>query len=130
MTVELGPPFVAAETWIPRDEWRNILLTAALDVAVPTEMRRIADWTPQARIDYAREQWVPMTTSLGKDGLSGGAELMFGGRHCAAEFATLARVLAALAYQPGGVMFAGMHWCADHEECEKAAAEAGERIHG
>lgn len=39
-------------------------------------------------------------------------------------FNHLARGLAVLAFQPGGVTFAGMHWCADHAECEAAQASA------
>lgn len=42
-------------------------------------------------------------------------------------FNHLARGLAALAYQPGGVTFAGRHWCTDHAACESAAAEAEAR---
>lgn len=32
-------------------------------------------------------------------------------------FNFLAKGLACLAYQPGGVTFAGQHWCANHQEC-------------
>lgn len=41
-----------------------------------------------------------------------------GGKGEAAEvFNSLARGLAALSLQPGGVTFAGMHWCQNHEQC-------------
>ena len=48
-----------------------------------------------------------------------GDDLQYGGKHCAAAFNALARGLAAAAYQPGGVTFAGaLHWCtAAHEGC-------------
>ena len=41
-------------------------------------------------------------------------------------FNFLARGLACAAYQPGGVTFAGLHWCADHAECEAAASAVAE----
>lgn len=39
-------------------------------------------------------------------------------------FGALARSLATLAHTPGGVTFAGRHWCANHRLCVEAAAEA------
>lgn len=51
-----------------------------------------------------------------------GDDLQYGGRHCAATFAHLAKGLAALAYQPGGVTFAGAHWCVHpHPGCPHLA---------
>jgi hypothetical protein len=41
-------------------------------------------------------------------------------------FNELAKGLACAASQPGGVTFAGLHWCAGHGACE-AAAGAGAR---
>ena len=38
-------------------------------------------------------------------------------------FNHLARGLAALAYQPGGVTAFGRHWCTDHRACDAAEAE-------
>lgn len=35
-------------------------------------------------------------------------------------FAALARMVAALALQPGGLCFAGHHWCVLHRLCESA----------
>jgi hypothetical protein len=39
-------------------------------------------------------------------------EMMYGGKHCTKTFAAMARALAHLAQNPGGVGFAGLHWCA------------------
>ncbi|WP_433460721.1 hypothetical protein [Micromonospora sp. CA-248212] len=39
-------------------------------------------------------------------------------------FNALARALAAAAFQPGGITFAGMHWCTDHQQCADADADA------
>lgn len=43
----------------------------------------------------------------------------------AEAFAWLTRALAVGAYQPGGVDFAGFHFCTSHDECEAAARAAG-----
>lgn len=41
--------------------------------------------------------------------------ILYGGKDCAKIFDVLARTLAHMAYQPGGVTFAKVHWCAwDH----------------
>lgn len=123
------PPPAEDGRWVSRDEWRTIALTAVLDVAVPLKMQRMADWTPEQRIRYARNRWALMTGLLDKGGLSGGAELLTGGgERVKDEFVVLTGVLAALAYQPGGVTFGGMHWCTDHGACEMAALEAVERV--
>ena len=55
------------------------------------------------------------------------AEPVDDGGGTADTFNHLARGLAALAYQPGGVDFAGRHWCADHRACQAAATEAEAR---
>jgi hypothetical protein len=94
---------------LSREEWRAIVLTAAAD-----------------RVRYAREKWASMTTM--DSGLSGGAELLHGGKAAKTELAILVDVLAALAFQPGGVVFAGLHWCTDHDECENAEKEARTRL--
>jgi hypothetical protein len=45
---------------------------------------------------------------------------LYGGKHCAEAFNALARGLAALAYQPGGVKYAGLHWCVEeHPGCPR-----------
>lgn len=54
--------------------------------------------------------------------------LQFGGKkgEAAEVFNHLARGLAATAFQPGGVTFAGVHWCTDHAACEDAQAWAAD----
>jgi len=58
-----------------------------------------------------------------------GDALQFGSKRrgeAARVFDALARGLAALALQPGGVTAFGVHWCVDHRQCrdaERAAAE-------
>lgn len=53
-----------------------------------------------------------------------GDDLMFGGRRGPDALNAVVRALAVLAYQPGGVTFAGLHFCADHGECVRAEREA------
>ncbi|GAB3162119.1 hypothetical protein GCM10027258_80500 [Amycolatopsis stemonae] len=79
------------------------LLEAMLPVAVLTALEEISHLTTTERQHLAAEA----ATTIG----SHGDDLMFGGKHTAAAFAALARALAVLAHQPGGVTFAGLHWC-------------------
>lgn len=49
-------------------------------------------------------------TSRGLIGMYGD-NMLYGGRHAGETFTALAYSLAHLAQQPGGVTFAGIHWC-------------------
>lgn len=107
-------------------------LGETLAAAVPMAMMRLAAMTPPVR-DWTRQQWATRAASLVAhqgdalmwptkrrepsmrsgvriDGTAGTADV----------FAALARGLAAGAYQPGGITFAGRHWCADHATCTAA----------
>lgn len=94
----------------------NIVLDASLSAFVPLRIRELQAWTPEARVAAARHAADAVAAH--------GDDLQYGGKHCAATWAALVDGLAAAAYQPGGVTFAGRHWCVDHGECERAAAEA------
>jgi len=93
-----------------------------LDGAVRLEIARMAgdDWNHAIRAKVARQARARITD------LTGGAELLFGGRACITEYANLATALAALAYQPGGVTALGRHWCTNHQQCEFAASVIGD----
>lgn len=81
------------------------LLMLTLEVAVPMHIEEIRDWTDDQRIAYAR-QHADTVASRGDD-------LQYGAKkkgETARLFNTLARCLACLAYQPGGVTFHGIHW--------------------
>lgn len=54
-----------------------------------------------------------------------GDNLLYGGPHCGETFTALAYTLAHMAQVPGGVTFAGLHWCANHVACA-AADEQGD----
>lgn len=90
-------------------------LPGFLDLAVPVEMMRMKGATYEQRkavVDKEREVIAYR-----------GDHIVFKAEETAHATASLIRVLAALAYQPGGVDFMGHHWCADHAECEAAVAE-------
>jgi hypothetical protein len=85
-------------------------LVIGLEAAVPLHILDAQHRTDEQRVAAAND----LGTVIG----SHGDDLIYGGRHCAATFNALARGLALLAYQPGGVDFAGHHWCTTpHEGC-------------
>lgn len=108
------------------------LLADFLTLAVPLEIERMANADPQMRIEYARARWEVFQPRGGKQEktaarLTGGAVLASDGARVGEEAAIVAQVLAAMAYQPGGVTAFGIHWCADHAACETAGIEARRR---
>lgn len=102
----------------PRTEsLRRTQLLLYLQLAVPLEMQRLSALSSQ-ELQTLAVTAVPAITQNGD-------ELEFGGRHCGQTAAHLARALACAALaNPGGITFAGVHWCADHSECERVAARA------
>lgn len=98
------------------EDHRHDALVGLLEVAVPMWILNLQGHSPEQRIAIARR----CADEVG----SHGDTLMFGGKkgEAARIFNTLAEGLAVAAYQPGGVTFAGRHWCTDHRACERAAA--------
>jgi len=92
-------------------------LALALAAAVPLEIARL-----RALPDEERAREIKARTGQAVAMLLGehGDDLLFGGKHCAEAFAALATGLACLAFTPGGVRFAGLHFCADHTQCQAA----------
>jgi hypothetical protein len=107
---ELGASIVA-------DDPRNTALIETLALAVPMWIWQLRDRTPAQRAAIGRR--------CAQEIASHGDTLMFGGKKGAPAqvFNHLAEGLAAAAYQPGGVTFAGRHWCTDHAACKAADAE-------
>lgn len=93
-------------------------LAISLEAAVPLHLMEVRELPFEARHKLAMEASDAIA--------SRGDVLMYGGKKGAAAevFNQLARGLAVLACQPGGVTFAGMHWCIDHDECMAAAKAA------
>jgi len=102
---------------------RNITLIATLAFAVPLRVWELRDVSDQARAARARR--------CAQIVAEHGDILMFGSksRGKAAEvFNALAEGVACAAYQPGGITFAGRHWCTDHAACVSAEASADEAM--
>jgi len=99
------------------DDRRCDVLVETLMLAVPLRIWEMRGWAPAAR-QRAAQRSAQVVAERGDD-------LMFGSRktgRVAQVFNALAEGLAAAAFQPGGVRFAGRHWCTDHARCERAAA--------
>lgn len=79
-------------------------LLPTLQLAVPLQIEVVRDWTPEARAAFCHEhaQLVAERSDT----------LMFGGKRgeAASLFNTLARALACMAFNPGGVAFMGVRW--------------------
>ena len=94
-------------------------LGPALSAAVPLYILSMTSLTDDERITLARECSQVIA--------SHGDDIMFRSHKkgkTAQAFDALARGLAAAAYQPGGITFAGLHWCTDHDACQAAEAAA------
>lgn len=103
-----------------RDRWGYCTDQAAVLRATAYKMTDVPDGerTPEWTAEYERLGSAALRmdqeaqrTSLGLI-VAHGDELMFGGRHCAKTFAAMAFTIAHMAQLPGGVCFAGRHWCA------------------
>lgn len=95
-------------------------LLIALNAAVPLWMLELERMTPEIR-ELDRQMWARRSA----DAIAANGDvLMYGSKRqgeAAKAFNALAQGLAAAAYQPGGVTFAGRHWCVDHAACQAAA---------
>jgi hypothetical protein len=88
------------------DAIRASLLKASLEAAVPLEIASMRELDGGLR-RHLVERLRPLMQE-------GADEMLYGGPLCARAFAVYARALAVLAFQPGGVTFGGLHWCAAH----------------
>ena len=92
----------------------HALLLISLSCAVPLHMMEISGWTPEWRTAEA--------TRCANEVAAHGDIMQFKATKkgdTAQAFNDLARGIAILAYQPGGVDFSGQHWCVDpHPESE------------
>ncbi len=88
-------------------------LITALQAAVPLHMAEMRDWSEKRRNNEGHFAAQVIAAK--------GDVLQFGGSkkgQAAHAFNWLARGLAVAAFQPGGVTFAGLHWCVeDDEDC-------------
>ena len=97
------------------DDPRNDVLMVALSVAVPLRIAELVALRPAER--EARIGWWAREAA---DALAyGGDILMYGSKRSGAAarvFDHLARGLAAGALIPGGITFAGVHWCVSNSD--------------
>lgn len=113
--------------------WADDLLLMTLTLAVPIEIDNLRGTDEETRTALgARFRWPAPGTkpaSSGGDTASGHRlpeatddgyalshmdSMQYGGSGCAAAFTNTAKVLALLAYEPGGVRFGPLRWCATH----------------
>lgn len=94
------------------------MLPVSLSVAVPLEIALIGQMGQEQR-EWLADQVRPQLQS-------GADDMLYGGRGCAEAFAAYAKALALESFQPGGVTFAGLHWCQDHDACLRAIQAADE----
>lgn len=98
----------------------NPALIIGLQAAVPLWIHQLGQYHHDTR-DRIRARWAAQAV---EDVAYRGDVLQYGSKRrgeAAAAFNSLARGLAAMAYQPGGVTAFGEHWCVNHTECEAAA---------
>lgn len=110
--------YVGCEGLAVADDPRNVTLVETLALTVPLWMWELRNHTDAQRAAIAKR--------CGAMVAERGDALQFGGKKGAPTqvFNALAEGIAAAAFQPGGITFAGRHWCADHRQCEEAEAFA------
>lgn len=91
------------------------LLRTHLAMAVPLERTRLAQGT--------EEQRAAQLASLDTHELHAD-DVLYAGRYAAEGIGNLVLALALLSFAPGGVTYAGLHWCPDHDACLAAEREA------
>lgn len=109
-----------AESWTAG----NAVLTLAMHTAITVEidLMRGLSWTERVRKAQEYVGFIGPFTD----------QLLHGGKFCRATFVAIARAVAALSYQPGGVFAFGRRWCAlpvEEAEADKADHEAGPWVH-
>lgn len=98
----------------------NAALLLTLQVAVPLRIAELEAMPPKLR-ERLRTEWAREAVDVIA---AQGDVLQYGGKHrgqAAGAFNHLARGLAAAAWQPGGVHFAGLHFAAPMLHLEGAA---------
>lgn len=90
-------------------------LRVALQAAVPLWMAQLE---AMDEVEAERHIWWWTQTAVAKIAFQGDVVQYGGGKRgqVADVFNHLASALAALAFSPGGVLFAGLHWCARREQ--------------
>jgi hypothetical protein len=98
----------------------EVLLPMTLQLAVPMEIRELQQLDAD-QFEATREAWAENAKPGDLAGAFSEAVLYRIEGETAPAFAHLARALAALAFAPGGVRFAGLHFEAHHRSQGKVA---------
>lgn len=98
------------------------VLLIGLQAAVPLRIHELCAMPPRRRSEIMQAWRADAVDAIGHRGDA----LQFGGKRgqAAAVFNDLARGLAVLAHAPGGVQFAGLHWCLEHPNGKRAGGVA------
>lgn len=109
---ETGEPILAGvhKEFARAEHNVHVVLASTLALAVPLWIWELRDLTDNQRAARARRCSAMIAER--------GDVLMFGSKSrgkCAEVFNALAEGIACAAYLPGGMDFAGRHWCADHQ---------------
>lgn len=86
------------------------LLAASLAISVPPLIGHLEETSAEDRVILGK--WEARVVAEHGDALQYRVKGWTRRAHLA-----LARCLAIAAYQPGGITFAGLHWCTDHAAC-------------
>lgn len=126
MSIALEVPRVTESTMAlvvaDRDRWAyatdqaDRLRASAYELTKTSEEDRTADWLTQYEhlcAEGERTEQQANATALGLISAHGD-DMLYGGPQCQRVFAAAVRTLAHLALLPGGVHFAGLHWCRGH----------------
>jgi hypothetical protein len=114
---------------VDRERIQTALLLDTLQLAVPVAIDQLLRDAPPVRYARINESAYAAIDQVCEHGdvmqMGGGAK-----GEAAKAFTATARGLAALAFAPGGVTFAGLHWCVEpHEHCPTGPATWGWRAH-
>jgi hypothetical protein len=99
----------------------EVLLPMTLQLAVPMEIRELQQLDAD-QFEATRKAWAENAKPGDLAGAFSEAVLYRIEGETAPAFAHLARALAALAFAPGGVRFAGLHFEATHHRSQEQAA--------
>lgn len=94
-----------------RDGYLQGLLSDALTMAVQLEIGRLREADEEQRLAVLSR----LQETQRRDGSLGALDSMqYGGGEVSGSFAAVTRAVAVMAFQPGGVRFAGRTWCGVH----------------
>jgi hypothetical protein len=106
------------------DSTQFVLLMSTLQLAVPMLINELMSMPEQSMRTDTAQHWAKVAVD---EVASYGDALQFGGKRgeAARVFNATAKGMAALALNPGGVLFNGVHWCVEHPTGLRTESIAG-----